>query len=114
MFPTPNPRNGLILSPVRQVTILHETEIARVAQWLELRAYSVTRLGCAVIGIVRRDTKKRDCRGFKPHLEHFLFLFSDLAIFRTANFFFTFVIKYRAEISDDRGNRLRSTWMKKR
>ena len=23
MFPTPNPRNGLILSPVRQVTILH-------------------------------------------------------------------------------------------
>ena len=23
MFPTPNPRNGLILSPVHQVTILH-------------------------------------------------------------------------------------------
>ena len=23
MFPTPNPRNGLNLSPVRQVTILH-------------------------------------------------------------------------------------------
>ena len=32
MFPTPNPRNGLILSPVRQVTILHAEEFADLAQ----------------------------------------------------------------------------------
>ena len=32
MFPTPNPRNGLILSPVRQVAILHTEEFADLAQ----------------------------------------------------------------------------------
>ena len=34
MFPTPNPRNGLILSPVRQVTILHLHRNALLAQWV--------------------------------------------------------------------------------
>ena len=32
MFPTPNPRNGLILSPVHQVTILQSPTISAVAQ----------------------------------------------------------------------------------
>ena len=34
MFPTPNPRNGLILSPVHQVTILQNHISAILVKWL--------------------------------------------------------------------------------
>ena len=37
MFPTPNPRNGLILSPVHQVTILQHCKIVTWRTGLKIR-----------------------------------------------------------------------------
>ena len=48
MFPTPNPRNGLNLSPVHQVTILHESNCGILAEWLRRKIRNL--LGSARAG----------------------------------------------------------------
>ena len=65
------------LHPTCTVTTLVSFENARVAQWLELRAYRSIRFFeafCEKRSFIR-SFKQRDRRGFEPLLEHFPLFF---------------------------------------